>query len=39
VTGSVDVSDYRAAADAVLSKPFTPQDLIAIAKRLARVEP
>jgi DNA-binding response OmpR family regulator len=38
VTGSVDVDDYRTAADAVLSKPFTPQDLVAIAKRLARVE-
>ena len=39
VTGSVDVDDYRAAADAVLSKPFSPQDLVGVAKRLARVEP
>jgi DNA-binding response OmpR family regulator len=39
VTGSVDLSEYETAADAVLSKPFTPQDLVAIAKRLARVQP
>ncbi len=38
VTGSADLDDYRAAADAVLSKPFAPQDLVALAKRLARVE-
>jgi len=38
VTGSVDVDDYRDAADAVLSKPFQPQALVAIARRLARVE-
>ena len=38
VTGSVDVDEYRDAADAVLSKPFQPQALIGIARRLARVE-
>jgi DNA-binding response OmpR family regulator len=38
VTGSVDVDEYRDAADAVLSKPFEPHALLAIAKRLARVE-
>jgi DNA-binding response OmpR family regulator len=38
VTGSVDVDEYRDAADAVLSKPFAPQALVAIARRLARVE-
>jgi DNA-binding response OmpR family regulator len=38
VTGSVDVDEYRDAADAVLSKPFQPQALVAVARRLARVE-
>ena len=38
VTGSVDVDEYRSAADAVLSKPFTPQALVGLAQRLARVE-
>jgi DNA-binding response OmpR family regulator len=38
VTGSVDVDEYRSSADAVLLKPFTPQDLVATARRLARVE-
>jgi DNA-binding response OmpR family regulator len=38
VTGSVDVEEYREAADEVLSKPFQPQTLVAIARRLARVE-
>jgi DNA-binding response OmpR family regulator len=38
VTGSVDVDEYRDAADAVLSKPFVPQALVAVARRLARVE-
>jgi DNA-binding response OmpR family regulator len=38
VTGSVDVDEHRSSADAVLLKPFTPQDLVAIARRLARVE-
>ena len=39
VTGSVDVEEYRESADAVLSKPFAPDDLVALARRLARVEP
>ena len=38
VTGSVDADEYRDAADAVLSKPFAPQALVAIARRLARVD-
>jgi DNA-binding response OmpR family regulator len=38
VTGSVDVEEYRDAADAVLSKPVMPQALVAVARRLARVE-
>ena len=38
VTGSVDVDEYRDAADAVLSKPFLPRALVAIARRLAKVE-
>jgi DNA-binding response OmpR family regulator len=37
VTGSVDVEEYRDAADAVLSKPFVPQALVAVARQLARV--
>jgi DNA-binding response OmpR family regulator len=37
VTGSVDADEYRDQADAVLSKPFEPQALIAVARRLARV--
>lgn len=37
VTGSVDVSEYRGRADAVLSKPFAPAALVDIARRLARV--
>jgi DNA-binding response OmpR family regulator len=37
VTGSVDVGDYQDAADAILAKPFVPEKLIEIARRLARV--
>lgn len=37
VTGSVDVEEYRDRADAVVSKPFVPQDLVELARRLARV--
>jgi two-component system, OmpR family, response regulator len=37
VTGSVDVNDYRDAADAILSKPFVPANLVDVARRLARV--
>jgi len=37
VTGSVDVEKYRRAADGVLTKPFAPQDLVDLARRLAKV--
>jgi DNA-binding response OmpR family regulator len=37
VTGSVEVEEYRGAADAVLTKPFVPQTLVETARRLARV--
>jgi DNA-binding response OmpR family regulator len=37
VTGSVDAEEYREAADDVLAKPFAPDALVAIARRLARV--
>ncbi len=37
VTGSADASSYRDRADAVLSKPFDPTDLVATARRIARV--
>ena len=37
VTGSVDIDDYRDSADAVIGKPFLPQDLVATALRLAKV--
>jgi DNA-binding response OmpR family regulator len=38
VTGSDDVDENRDAADDVLAKPFQPQALVAVARRLARVE-
>lgn len=37
VTGSVDVDELRERADGVLTKPFTPQALVELARRLARV--
>jgi DNA-binding response OmpR family regulator len=37
VTGSVDMSDYRDSADAMLAKPFVPEMLVETARRLARV--
>jgi len=37
VTGSVDADLYRDRADAVVPKPFDPQELVEIARRLARV--
>jgi two-component system, OmpR family, response regulator len=37
VTGSVDVADYQDAADAILAKPFVPENLVDVARRLARV--
>ena len=39
VTGSADPELYRDLADAVVPKPFNPQDLVDIARRLARVNP
>ena len=38
VTGSVDVEKYRDAAEGVLTKPFAPQDLVDLARRLAKVD-
>ncbi|HZQ81785.1 MAG TPA: response regulator [Gaiellaceae bacterium] len=38
VTGSSDADLYRDRADAVLTKPFEPQALVNLARRLARVE-
>ena len=38
VTGAADASRYRDEADDLLTKPFTPQRLVEIARRLARVE-
>jgi DNA-binding response OmpR family regulator len=37
VTGSADPDAVRGLADAVLVKPFAPQDLVDVARRLARV--
>lgn len=37
VTGSVDIEDYRDRADAIVPKPFLPQDLVDTARRLAKV--
>jgi DNA-binding response OmpR family regulator len=39
VTGSADLDDYRGRADEVLGKPFRPENLVALARRLARVDP
>ncbi|HZP71930.1 MAG TPA: response regulator [Gaiellaceae bacterium] len=38
VTGSADAEQLRGSADGVLAKPFTPQALVGLARRLARVE-
>jgi DNA-binding response OmpR family regulator len=38
VTGSVDVDLYRGRADAIVPKPFNPQELIDVARRLARLD-
>jgi DNA-binding NtrC family response regulator len=38
VTGSADLDEHRDRADAVLAKPFDPQTLVDLARRLARVE-
>jgi len=37
VTGTAEIGDVRDRADATLAKPYNPEDLVAIAKRLARV--
>jgi DNA-binding response OmpR family regulator len=37
VTGSVDVELYRDRADAIVPKPFNPQELVDIVRRLAKV--
>jgi DNA-binding response OmpR family regulator len=37
VTGSADTEELRGAADGILTKPFTPQALIELARGLARV--
>jgi DNA-binding response OmpR family regulator len=39
VTGSADVDAYRDEVDGVLTKPFEPQTLVELARRLARVVP
>jgi DNA-binding response OmpR family regulator len=38
VTGSVDITDYRDAADAVLAKPFDPRALVETARQLATID-
>jgi DNA-binding response OmpR family regulator len=38
VTGTADLADVRTWADATLAKPFDPAELVALARRLARVD-
>lgn len=35
VTGSADIEDYEDTADGVLAKPFQPETLVELARRLA----
>ncbi len=37
VTGSVDADELRGAADGILTKPFSPQALVELARSLARL--
>jgi DNA-binding NtrC family response regulator len=39
VTGASDIDEYRGRADEVLQKPFLPDALVAVTRRLARVGP
>jgi DNA-binding response OmpR family regulator len=39
VTGTADIDELQGAADAVLAKPYAPEELVDTARRLARVEP
>jgi DNA-binding response OmpR family regulator len=39
VTGTAELSEVGSWADATVAKPYNPDDLVAIAKRLAKVEP
>ncbi len=39
VTGSVEIDEYRSAADAVIAKPFEPVELVETTRRLASVSP
>jgi two-component system nitrogen regulation response regulator NtrX len=38
VTGTADLGDVREWADEILAKPYDPSELVAMAKRLARVD-
>lgn len=38
VTGTADLRDVRGWADETLAKPYDPADLVAMARRLARVD-
>jgi DNA-binding response OmpR family regulator len=38
VTGTAELGDVRDWGDATLAKPYNPDDLVAVAKRLAKVE-
>jgi DNA-binding response OmpR family regulator len=39
VTGSADLETLRGLADEVLGKPFAPEELVGMARRLANVDP